>query len=65
MASQERGLVVEERKMLNGCRLLDASLDSLRSIVVYKKYLMGAVPLIHGTLEDLGEDSAVILQLFF
>ena len=48
---------------------LDATLDSdggPRSFATYKEYLTGvAVPLLHGTFEELDDESANYLQLFF
>ena len=71
--SRDRELTVEERETLDGCKLLrdlihdlDASLDSTRSFDAYEAHLINvAVPLIHGTFEELDEESARILQLFF
>ena len=71
--SHDRELTVEERETLDGCKLLrdmihdlDASLDSTRSFDAYEAHLITvAVPLIHGTFEELDEESARILQLFF
>lgn len=72
-ASRERDLTVEERETLHGCKLLrdmlhdlDAGLDDVKSFAAYEEYLMNAaVPLIHGTFEELDEESARMLQLFF
>jgi len=72
-ASRERELTVEERETLDGCKLLrdmlhdlDASLDNMKSFAAYEEYLVNvAVPLIHGSFEELDEDSAGMLQLFF
>ena len=71
--SHDRELTAEERETLDGCKLLrdmihdlDASLDSTRSFDAYEAHLINfAVPLIHGTFEELDEESARILQLFF
>jgi hypothetical protein len=72
-ASRERELTVEERETLDGCKLLrdmihdlDASLDTMKSFAAYEKYLVNvAVPLIYGSFEELDEESAGVLQLFF
>jgi len=72
-ASRERELTVEERETLDGCKLLqgmmhdlDASLDTMKSFAAYEEYLMNvAVPLIYGSFEELDEESAGMLQLFF
>jgi hypothetical protein len=72
-ASRDRELTVEERETLDGCKLLrdmlhdmDASLEWTRSFDAYEDHLMNvAVPLIYGTFEELDEESAGILQLFF
>ena len=64
---------MEERETLDGCKLLrdmlhdmDASLEWTRSFDAYEDHLMNvAVPLIYGTFEELDEESAGILQLFF
>jgi hypothetical protein len=71
--SHDRELTVEEQETLDGCKLLrnmihdlDASLDSTRSFDAYEAHLINvAVPLIHGTFEELDEESAGILQQFF
>jgi len=72
-ASRERELTVDERETLDGCKLLrdmihdlDASLDTMKSFAAYEEYLMNvAVPLIYGAFEELDEESAGMLQLFF
>jgi hypothetical protein len=72
-ASKERELTVEERETLDGCKLLrdmihdlDASLDTMKSFAAYEEYLVNvAVPLIYGSFEELDEESAAMLQLFF
>ena len=72
-ASRERELTVEERETLDGCKLLrdmihdlDASLDTMKSYAAYEEYLMKtAVPLMYGSFEELDEESAGYLQLFF
>lgn len=72
-ASRERELTVEERETLDGCKLLrdmihdlDASLDTMKSFAAYEEYLVNvAVPLIYGSFEELDEESAGMLQLFF
>ena len=72
-ASRERPLTVEERETLDGCKLLrdmihdlDASLDNMKSFAAYEEYLLNvAVPLIYGSFEELDEESAGMLQLFF
>ena len=72
-ASLERELTVEERETLEGCKLirdmvhdLDASLDTMKSFAAYEEYLVNvAVPLIYGSFEELDEESAGMLQLFF
>jgi len=72
-ASLERELTVEERETLDGCKLirdmvhdLDASLDTMKSFAAYEEYLVNvAVPLIYGSFEELDEESAGMLQLFF
>ena len=72
-ASIERELTVEERETLEGCKLirdmvhdLDASLDTMKSFAAYEEYLVNvAVPLIYGSFEELDEESAGMLQLFF
>lgn len=71
--SRDRELTVEERETLDGCKLLrdmlhdmDASLDATKSFDAYESHLMNvAVPLIYGTFEELDEESARILELFF
>jgi len=63
----------EERETLDGCKLLrdmihdlDASLDTMKSFAAYEEYLVNvAVPLIYGSFEELDEESAGMLQLFF
>ncbi|KAL7426557.1 hypothetical protein ACHAXM_000507 [Skeletonema potamos] len=72
-ASRERELTVEERETLDGCKLLrdmihdlDSSLDTMKSFAAYEEYLVNvAVPLIYGSFEELDEESAGMLQLFF
>ncbi len=72
-ASLERELTVEERETLEGCKLirdmvhdLDVSLDTMKSFAAYEEYLVNvAVPLIYGSFEELDEESAGMLQLFF
>lgn len=72
-ASLERELTVEERETLEGCKLirdmvhdLDTSLDTMKSFAAYEEYLVNvAVPLIYGSFEELDEESAGMLQLFF
>lgn len=72
-ASLERELTVEERETLEGCKLirdmihdLDGSLDTMKSFAAYEEYLVNvAVPLIYGSFEELDEESAGMLQLFF
>lgn len=45
---------------------LDASLDTMKSFAAYEEYLVNvAVPLIYGSFEELDEESAGMLQLFF
>mmetsp|Transcript_38919 Transcript_38919/g.93629 ORF Transcript_38919/g.93629 Transcript_38919/m.93629 type:complete len:223 (-) Transcript_38919:58-726(-) len=72
-ASRERDLTVEERETLDGCKLLrdmihdlDATLDTMKSFAAYEEYLINvAVPLMYGSFEELDEESAGMLQLFF
>lgn len=72
---ENRKLIVEERETIDGCRLLqsmihdlNANLSSgtLRSFISYEEDLYKkVVPLIHGTFEELDEESSTLLQKFF
>ncbi|KAL7549634.1 hypothetical protein ACHAWF_012899, partial [Thalassiosira exigua] len=72
-ASRARELTTEERETLDGCKLLrdlihdlDAGLDEIDSLAAHEEYLADVVaPVMYGSFEELDEESAGMLRLYF
>ena len=73
MTQRERENNKHSQRSLDGCKVLqgmihdlDAGLETMRSFDAYEEYLTNkVVPLISGHFEELDNDSAGMLQLFF